>query len=102
MVFINRDVCKFSTQQLIAQINSPLKFLSYVRNRYKNLGFFCGRTNNYDLGNKGLRIWQAESCLFSESVEGRHLNCQENVVNRRENLSLNTNLKINNDKQNKN
>lgn len=96
-VFINRDVCKFSSQQLIAQRNSTLKFLSYMRNGVKTLGLFCDWTNNYDLGNKGLRTWQAEICLFSNSEERCHLNCQENVVNTSENLSFNTHQKTNSD-----
>lgn len=105
MVFINRDVCKFSTQQSIAQRNSPLKFLNYMGNRCKTLGVFffvLEQANYYDLGNKGLRTWQAEICLFSDSMEFRHLNSQENGVNSSENLSFNINQKTNNDQQNKN
>lgn len=63
-------------------------------NRCKTLGFFVlEQTNYYDLGNKDLRAWQEEICLFSDSVEMRHLNSQENVVKRSENLSFNTNQK---------
>lgn len=101
MVFINRDVCKVSTQQLITQRNRPLKFLSYMGNVWKNLGVFCGRKNNYDLGNKDLRTWHAEICQFSDSVERYHLNSQENTVYRSENLSCNANQETNNDQHNK-